>query len=166
MTSDPFGLTDPPYTEEEEEADPTPAPSPNGLNSMLGDFDDSGFLVPPAQASFASQPPSALVQWEREKALELTEKDNQDQAAAEALRAAAADRLNGFYDRVRAASAKRASHNAELDAQRQAALEGNENPWVTVGDLSTFERTDLHVKDVSAMNKLLISLKTKPPHKA
>jgi hypothetical protein len=48
-----------------------------------------------------------------------------------------------------------------------AALEGgNENPWVTVVGFSAFHRTDLHLRDVSGMKKLLIALKTQPPTKA
>jgi hypothetical protein len=164
IDDDLFGPPQPavPDEEEEEGAAPAPAALSSTYGSMLGDGDDDlQFSTQPA----AAPAPSALLQWQRGKAAELEGKDGDDHAAEGALRAAAAASLDRFYADVKEASANRARHNAELDAQRADALAGGDNPWAAVGELSAFARTDLHVRDVAGMKKLLISLKTKPPTK-
>jgi hypothetical protein len=166
MDDDLFGLSLPAIPVEEEEEHEAPDPSSTAFGSMLGgEDDDFQIAAPPSAVPPVSQPPSALVQWQRNKTLELAEQDAKDHAAGQALTEEAAARRDRFFANVKEASDNRARHNAELDAQRSAALDGHANPWVTVGELSAFDRTDLHVRDVSGMKKLLISLKTKPPSK-
>jgi uncharacterized protein with von Willebrand factor type A (vWA) domain len=135
----------------------------SGLDGMLAGSDDDDLFggppaaVPPPEQSAAPQ--SALIAWEREKQIELREKDAQDEARSADLKAAAGSSLKDYLAKLSEAQEKRAVHNRELDDQKMADLEATGNQWEKVVKFIDFNRSDLHQRDISKMKTLLLQLK-------
>jgi hypothetical protein len=141
-------------------ATPPPAADQAGLDAMLAGPDDDDLFDGPADVAPVPETPSALVAWEREKRAELDEKDAADGASADAIRSAAAQTLNDWFEKLHSGQAKRAQHNKEADAAKIEDLNQDvPNRWEKVVKLIDFTRSDLHVRDVARMKSLLLQLK-------
>jgi hypothetical protein len=137
-------------------------PKSTDLDGMLAGSDDDdlfGTAVPAAPPEQTPAPASALIAWERQKQIELGEKDSQDASKDADLRTAASGALKDFLAKLSDGQSKRAIHNKELDEQKRADLEATGNQWEKVVKFIDFNRSDLHQKDISKMKTLLLQLK-------
>jgi hypothetical protein len=139
-----------------------PPQADSSLDGMLGDADDDDLFggAPPQPAPVSSQPPSALIAWQRAKDAELQEKDGQEAQVADDLKGTARASLDTFTKTIADAQEKRRVHNAELDVQKKADLESQSgNQWERVVKFVDFNRSDLHERDIAKFKTLLLQLK-------
>jgi hypothetical protein len=135
-------------------------------DSMLGDLgDDDGFFPAPVDTASASAfaasagPPSALIEWQRQKAQNIAEKDEQDEALSKELAANAQTARAVYFETIRTQQEKRARANDEADRVLIADLEVSGNPWQKVGKLINLQVAPVRRTDVSRFKTLLIQLK-------
>jgi hypothetical protein len=141
---------------------------PAGLGSMLAAIgDDDDFYAPPPSAappaapafSTPAAPPSALIEWQRQKDADLAEQDAKEAEASKELAAKARKGLDDYYQTIRTQQEKRAKANEDADLVLVADLESDGNPWQKVGKLINLQANPVRSTDLSRFRTLLIQLK-------
>lgn len=131
----------------------------NNVDDMLAGSDDDDLFAQAVQPQ-EQETPSALVEWEKQKQIEIQNIDAKNQQDDEELNKKASEAITKFNDNLHEAQEKRAKHNLELDQQFFSDMDSNpENQWEKVVSYIDFNRSDLHQKDISKMKSLLLQLK-------
>lgn len=134
----------------------------NNVDDMLAGSDDDDLFsqaVQPQQEEEETAP-SALIEWEAQKQIEIQRIDAENQEKDENLSSQGSEAITKYNKNLHDAQEKRARHNIELDQQFFSDMEYMpENKWEKVVSYIDFNRADLHQKDVSKMKSILLQLK-------
>ncbi|KAH0794923.1 Clathrin light chain [Histomonas meleagridis] len=132
------------------------------VDDMLAGSDDDDLFAqtPEPQQPQEEEKSSALVEWEKEKQIEIQQLDAKNDAADEEMKNKAKEILANYHSKLSEAQEKRAKNNLEVDQQFMSDLENEpSNKWEKVVSFIDFNRSDLHQRDVSKMKTLLLQLK-------